>query len=340
MQESAHKDRIVTLDIMKGIGILLMIAGHCNLLPDSILKWIFTFHMPLFFLISGFLFKPNPDFKRYREKSTRRLLYPYLFTSIVLILISLFSAIKNSDMMLFTHQCMSVLFPTSIYPDWMLDYFGWAGTVFIWFLFALFWCRLFMNRLIQLGAPLWAIIIIGAAASFADRYLINLPFAFLQGISAMTFYAIGYWGASHKIKWYHISICLACWVFSFLFSNLDMRCCLYDIYPLDVLGACGGTLFISFIATLFSRQRNIISKTLTVVLSWVGRLSLAILCIHAITFATHPFSFLHIEEVWYSQLLIHTSLPLFIAYFFTKIPFTRRIFGIEDSSACKKPLLT
>lgn len=37
-----------TIDIMKGIGILLVIAGHTNL--DNISKHvIMSFHMPLFF---------------------------------------------------------------------------------------------------------------------------------------------------------------------------------------------------------------------------------------------------------------------------------------------------
>lgn len=40
--------RDVTIDIMKGIGIMAVIAGHTN--PDIITgKTIYSFYMPLFF---------------------------------------------------------------------------------------------------------------------------------------------------------------------------------------------------------------------------------------------------------------------------------------------------
>ena len=50
--------RNVTIDIMKGIGIMAVIAGHTN--PDIITsKIISSFHMPLFFIISGILIGQN-----------------------------------------------------------------------------------------------------------------------------------------------------------------------------------------------------------------------------------------------------------------------------------------
>ena len=48
-----------TIDIMKGIGIILVILGHAiqnNYVPLN--KVILSFHMPLFFFVSGMLFKP------------------------------------------------------------------------------------------------------------------------------------------------------------------------------------------------------------------------------------------------------------------------------------------
>ena len=47
--------RIDEVDILKGIGIILMITGHIEF--GSVYdKWIHSFHMPMFFIISGFLF--------------------------------------------------------------------------------------------------------------------------------------------------------------------------------------------------------------------------------------------------------------------------------------------
>lgn len=49
--------RIDWIDVAKGIGIILMVMGHTSM-PDAINRWIYSFHMPLFFLLSGLLFIP------------------------------------------------------------------------------------------------------------------------------------------------------------------------------------------------------------------------------------------------------------------------------------------
>lgn len=48
--------RLPTFDILKGVGIILVILGH--LLGNGFgMNIISQFHMPLFFLISGYFFK-------------------------------------------------------------------------------------------------------------------------------------------------------------------------------------------------------------------------------------------------------------------------------------------
>ena len=49
-------DRVLFIDIARGISILLMIAGHVltNGIKRSI---IFSFHMPLFIIVSGYFYK-------------------------------------------------------------------------------------------------------------------------------------------------------------------------------------------------------------------------------------------------------------------------------------------
>ena len=44
-------------DIMKGIGIVAVIIGHSTV-PGFIFKFLFIWHMPLFFIIGG-LFLPK-----------------------------------------------------------------------------------------------------------------------------------------------------------------------------------------------------------------------------------------------------------------------------------------
>lgn len=63
------KERNITLDIMKGIGIILMVIGHSGC-PPFLKNFIYTFHMPLFFMISGYLITENrPNIIKKNKKS-------------------------------------------------------------------------------------------------------------------------------------------------------------------------------------------------------------------------------------------------------------------------------
>lgn len=45
--------RSLVLDIAKGIGILLVVLGHCLQVRAPMQQWIYSFHVPLFFLLAG-----------------------------------------------------------------------------------------------------------------------------------------------------------------------------------------------------------------------------------------------------------------------------------------------
>ena len=49
------RKRIDWLDICKGLAILLVIVGHIYAIPFELRQFIFSFHMPLFMMINGFL---------------------------------------------------------------------------------------------------------------------------------------------------------------------------------------------------------------------------------------------------------------------------------------------
>ena len=58
-KESYTKGRITYIDWAKTICIFLMIVGHHEN-NRIILSYIYAFHMPAFFAISGFLYRPHP----------------------------------------------------------------------------------------------------------------------------------------------------------------------------------------------------------------------------------------------------------------------------------------
>lgn len=56
----SENNRIKYVDICKGIGIMLVLFGHSlTLMDNSVNRFILSFHMPLFFFISGITFSNN-----------------------------------------------------------------------------------------------------------------------------------------------------------------------------------------------------------------------------------------------------------------------------------------
>lgn len=66
-------------DIAKGIGIFLMVMGHSSL-PEPLHNWIYSFHMPFFFILSGFFFKSDKyTFGSFLQRRIKTILLPYVF---------------------------------------------------------------------------------------------------------------------------------------------------------------------------------------------------------------------------------------------------------------------
>lgn len=81
------------MDIAKGIGILLVIIAHIYAFNPVIrdrltVVWIYSFHMPLFFIIAGMLLKykgTDESIKDFIIKKAKAFIIPYVFFSIVTI---------------------------------------------------------------------------------------------------------------------------------------------------------------------------------------------------------------------------------------------------------------
>lgn len=77
-----EKYRLGWIDCMKGIGIILVVLGH--IYKDNLVNiWVYSFHMPLFFIISGYLSgikdQDQFSFKLNFVHKTKTLLYPFIF---------------------------------------------------------------------------------------------------------------------------------------------------------------------------------------------------------------------------------------------------------------------
>lgn len=97
------KQRIEWIDVLKAVGMFAVVWGHCvqgvvnsqdsnPVLASIILKTLYSFHMPLFFIISGLTFNPHTEqsFLHFAKHKAQGLIYPYLTLSVCVFPIWLF----------------------------------------------------------------------------------------------------------------------------------------------------------------------------------------------------------------------------------------------------------
>lgn len=322
------------LDIMKGLGIMAVIFGHMTAIPYY--PWrniLFSFHMPLFFIIGGLLYKPRPV-KASIVKDINRLIKPYCFTCLLLLIwVGLWAFYKRDGEPFLSTVIASIYGSGSNRDNTILGNVPMIGA--IWFLWAMFWCKSIYN-IISLkvsGAVKYIVVIIISLTSIVlDCYVINLPFAFLPGCSALVFFMIGditkrYRSDNSCSKWvyFFLAVCMLCWLYCMFYSRLYLVRSYFENGVIDVLGACGGTYAMYIISKGFVKLPQI-----NHLLSWMGRNSLALLCFHLLELDTgitmKLFNFYNISN---SFCIVGTRLiiVLFAGYICSLIPYTKKVYG-------------
>ena len=75
------------IDVAKGVAMLLVIIGHITIIPSWLYAWINSFHMPLFFFLSGMVYNPYKydKFKDFFKAKFKGLIIPYFFLCLIII---------------------------------------------------------------------------------------------------------------------------------------------------------------------------------------------------------------------------------------------------------------
>ena len=93
--EILSQHRINFLDIAKGLGIIFVVEGHCINGNSFLGRYIWLFHMPLFFLIAGCLFDSNKyvSFMSFAIRRFRQILLPCIYFLLIIVFLSFFLGI-------------------------------------------------------------------------------------------------------------------------------------------------------------------------------------------------------------------------------------------------------
>lgn len=206
--------RIAWVDHAKAIGIVLVVLGHTWGLSTLTMNLIYSFHMPLFFFLSGFLLKErylNKNFWEYLARLVRSLVIPYVCFWLISYIYWLLTHALTLDPTKYYGLTFWQLFTGFLYGTGDLDHTLYIINVDLWFFTCLFSTTLLFYIVYRLTAPLrgnqeaspnsvWAVLVLGAvliALGFASPLLhlvlgFRLPWNIdLAGV-AVVFYAAGH----------------------------------------------------------------------------------------------------------------------------------------------------
>jgi len=280
------REREATFDIMKGIGILLVITGHFwGWNHPWLAQVILSFHMPLFFLVAGYFSKAyvdGPTSWSYVKRFSKRLIPPFIVTQLAIVAWAVLMAFAKHEGWNPVIRDTLSLFWADV--DGPMTPWGKLTIGVIWFLLALFVAKSLLIPLSRLKH--WAIPV-SLALAFGTLLLHRvLPYSIWcisLGLMALPFVTIGWWVREHSFPLWLNLLTIGCWIAAICFSRLEMYTFTWKCYPLDVLGAYGGTYCVYWASRWTGRYFKHISKAL----AYLGMISLAIMCVHCFEIASH-----------------------------------------------------
>lgn len=292
-------ERIDYLDIAKALGIIFVVIGHSGLLVG---KFIYLFHMPLFFFISGYFYKDKYtlNFFNLIKSRIKSLYIPFIkFEMTFLILHNIFYNLNLYS----GNQNVNVpqkIYTVSDYIQNALSILAFNGTELLlsplWFLTTLFTVNIIFWIISRISMkyddnlrPILAVLCFCLGNLFT-----KLKIGFIQDILfvpelinismvAVFIFYLGYLFRNYenKINFNNKSLMLiVCLLLSLLreYGIMDMRVNSYPDPAFMLMGTLLGIYFTIFIAKNITHQRT------TLFLKHVGKHTIPIMALHLLCF--------------------------------------------------------
>lgn len=328
------KVRISWIDTAKGICILLVVLQHSSNFTDldyPLRQDFQTFRMPLYFMLSGLFFKTYEGFWGFAKRKINKLIIPYVF----------FFAVGGVILPILFYKGFDIYI-------WSYKYYGFDAFKYafsehyicnpsIWFLVCLFEVNILFylickiskfkckNKYIADYVTIVLSLMVGCFGILLSVLHINIPYFMDSAFSATPFFVFG-WLLRNKTYFLYLKRTKSIVVYSILFicssmiiihffnyGNLSImsnkfggKLGVMQFYPYGIIG----TISILSLARLMG---NIL------LVSYLGRYSIIVLCIHAyiIQFSAHIASLIGIYNL--PVVFILTSLICALA-----VPFFKR----------------
>ena len=292
---SIPSKRIAYLDVAKGIGILLVVLGHNYIKASvpSLGRFIFSFHLPFFFLLSGMFFKPYYPLLALSKRRFYSLLRPYLVS--ILLLYSVYFFYTDIKIMTILRRVVRSLYASGNYIEWAQLWFlphlfilnMFAGVLFLLFYGRIKWLWL---RLVFLAGMLWAgvaflpIYYMQEVTIASQTFLLDgFPFSMDLLLVTATYFLIGYEIMQRVPErffgslWTLIVSGLLLVTLNVIFPyNVDFFFRTYDSYIVNTLEALSGIVFLLALSSRIALRQN----WLFALFKYFGQITIILLIFH------------------------------------------------------------
>jgi len=299
--------RIVYLDIAKGIGILLVVMAHNDLALVSIplYRFIYSFHMPLFFFLSGYFLDSGLPVFTFFGKRFNSILKPYLFT--ILLIYTTSVSFSNMSFKTALGRIGKAMYASGLYIDWVQLWF--LPSLFVTSLFAFLLQRLLLRRihnrwmrwLLLLGVAAVGVYFLEAfypyaLSLFGKQYqLFGLPYSLDLVLLTGFYYLLGSeirQCASNRMfsnHWFTLGTGGILVLTAFLIpQTIDLNTRLFPLFFVNTTRAILGILFTFSLSKLIESRSALLASPL----AYIGQASLFILIFHV-----------PIQEFWNNKIL-------------------------------------
>ncbi|MBA4687237.1 MAG: acyltransferase family protein [Candidatus Galacturonibacter soehngenii] len=315
-------ERLKWVDVSKGSAIFLVIVGHSCEPDGQLARAIFSFHMPFFFFIAGYLFKDDVTFPKLIIKKSTRLLLPYFCTMTIVFLYwysierHIMNDINSPQSVLISLAKIFILGSGVAIPQFK-NIHPVGG---LWFVACLFLAEVIFYSLIKTSKKLnktiqWVMVIVFCLSGYIISRFTFLPWSADIALFAQIFLFIGFKFRENdvfnkKIPFIFYSIMFFLWVVSWLNHPISMNNRDYYNVVFPIIGAIIGCVL--FIKSCIKLSKI---KFIGDILSYLGQISIVILAFHVMDVANLHFNTLRQLEFLYKNHDNWALLSLFRLFF-------------------------
>lgn len=285
------KQRIEWLDNLRAVAIFFVVLGHTVGLSVTVEKLIFSFHMPIFFWISGLFAKESirdETFKGFILKRWRKRLIPYASFSVISY-VAWFFLFRHfgsqAEMNISPLRPVIGFFYGNGINDWLV-----TNTV-LWFFLCLFVSEIFFYFIIKVPSMFWMVLVLVAfsVGGYLDVYFnppdgFRLPWNIDIALTAVVFYGAGYLSKGYVLgdkksspwRWLVMGLSLIFYVaFSLFNRKVALVAGVYGNYAFFYLAAFAGICFWMELSYVIPPSK---------LLSKIGQNTLTIFSLHLLVF--------------------------------------------------------